>query len=153
MTEVDDKNRGKLRDGIDTAAHAYKTARDKAAATVDASREKARAAGRRTSSTIDGNPIGLLVGGLAIGALAGAVIPRSRREKELLAPVGRRVGETAAAALAAAKDAGKSELDGLGLSRSAAKGQVKSLFDGLVRAAGSAGSAAAQAGKDKVKAG
>lgn len=136
---------GKLRDGIDSV-------RGKAAEAADASREKARDAARQTVETIEANPIGVIVGGLALGALIGAVIPRSTREKELLAPVGKRVGATAVAALAAAKDAGKSELAELGLSRSAAKDQVKSLFDGIIKAVSSAGNAAAQAGKDEIKA-
>ena len=136
---------GKLRDGIDSV-------REKATDAADASREKARDAARQTVETIESNPIGVIVGGLALGALVGAVIPRSRREKELLAPVGKRVGATAAAALVAAKEAGKAELAEIGISRSAAKDQVKSLFDGLIKAASTAGTAAAQAGKDEVKA-
>ena len=155
MTDANDTH-GKLRDGIDTArdaaSQAYEAARDKATSAVDASREKARDAARQTVETIETNPLGVIVGGLALGALVAAVIPRSQREKELLAPVGKRVGATAAAAFAAAKTAGKTELDSLGLSRSAAKDQVKSVFDGLIKAATSAGSAAAQAGKDEVKA-
>ncbi len=136
---------GKLRDGIDSV-------REKATDAADASREKARDAARQTVETIESNPIGVIVGGLALGALVGAVIPRSRRERELLAPVGKRVGATAAAALVAAKEAGKAELAEIGISRSAAKGQVKSLFDGLIKAASTASTAAAQAGKEEVKA-
>ncbi len=136
---------GKLRDGIDSV-------RDKAAEAADASREKARDAARQTAETIESNPIGVIVGGLALGALVGAAIPRSNREKELLAPVGKRVGVAAAAALAAAREAGKSELADLGISRTAAKDQARSLFDGIIKAASTAGNAAAQAGKDEIKA-
>lgn len=151
-----DTTREKLRDGIDhardKASHAYEAALSKANEAVDLSRDKARDAARQTAETIETNPMGVLVGGLALGALIAAVIPRGRREKELLAPVGRRVAASATAAIAAAKAAGKEELDGLGLTRSAAKDQARSLFDGVVKAATTAGAAATQAGKDAAKA-
>jgi len=116
---------GKLRDGIGSA-------RDTA------------------SGAIETNPLGVIAGGLALGAIAAAILPRSQREKDLLAPVGKRVGSTAAAAFAAAKNAGKAELDSLGINRDAARDQVKSLLGGLAKAATSAGNAAAKAGKDQV---
>lgn len=157
MTENHNETaREKLRDGIDhardKAANAYETARAKANDAVDLSRDKAREAARQTAETIETNPMGVLVGGLALGALVAAVIPRGRRERELLAPVGKRVAASATAAFAAAKAAGKDELDGLGLTRTAAKDQVKSLFDGVIKAATTAGNAATQAGKDAAKA-
>ena len=86
--------------------------------------ERARAAtsdaGRRAAEAVEANPLGILVGGLAVGALAGALIPRSDKEKELLAPVGKRLGKGARAAIAAAKDAGKSELESRGFTADAA---------------------------------
>ena len=112
--------------------------------------QRARAT-HQTPGTLNGNPLGILVGGLALGAIVGAIIPRSQREKELLAPIGKRVNATAAAAITAAKEAGRAELGELGLSRSAAKDQVRSVFEGLSKAAATAGSAAAQAGKDAIK--
>ena len=69
-------------------------------------------------------------------------MPRSDKEKELLAPVGARLGTVARAALAAAKDAGKSELEARGLTRNAAQTHVKELFQGVLKAASSAGAAA-----------
>lgn len=103
----------------------------------------------RTAGTIETNPVGLLVGALALGAIIAAIIPRGAREKELLAPVGKRVGNAAALALAAAKDAGKAELESLGLTTDAARDQAKSLFQGLAKAAATAGSAAAKAAREK----
>lgn len=146
---------GKLRDGVDTVrdktGEAYETARAKAAEAVDASRDRVRDVARQTSETIETNPLGVIVGGLALGALVGSLLPRSQREKQLLAPVGRRVGATALAAIAAAKSAGQSELDSLGLTPTAAKGQVKALFDNVVKAASTAGTAAVQAGREKAQ--
>ena len=135
---------GRIRDGVDTvkerATHAY-----------DSAAVKARDVGRQASDAIETNPLGVLVGGLAVGALVGAVIPRTAKEKELLAPLGKRIGATAAAALAAAKETGRSELDNIGLSKGAAKDQAKTLLSNVAKAAGTAGKAALDAGKEQAK--
>jgi len=78
----------RLREGYDsvreTASRVIHDAGDKAAEALDASRETAK----RTVHSLESNPLGNLVGGLAVGALAGELIPRSAREKQLLAPLG-----------------------------------------------------------------
>lgn len=151
----DDAAHGRIRDGIDTAkdrvSSAYEQAREQALDTVDRSREKAREAARQTADAIEANPVGMLVGGLALGALVAAVLPRSQREKELLAPVGRRVGAAATAAAGAAREAGRQELASLGLTGDGAREQAKSLFQNLAKAAASAGKAAADAGREEVR--
>lgn len=156
-TKTSDENHGKLREGVDhareAASDAYEAAREKATSAVRSSREKAQEAADSATGAIDSNPLGVIAGGFAFGALVAAILPRGRRERELLAPLGKRIGDSAAAAVAAAKEAGKSELDELGLNRAAAKDQVKSLLDGLAKAASSAGRAAAQVGKDQAKSG
>lgn len=124
----------------DRATHAYESAKARAEDTVETSRE-----------ALEGKPLGLLVGGLALGAAVGALIPRSDREKELLAPVGKRVNAAALAAIAAAKEAGQNELAELGLTKDGARGQVKTLFQGVAKAASQAGTAAAQAGREQMK--
>jgi hypothetical protein len=105
-----------------------------------------------TAEAIETNPLGVLVGGLAVGALVGAIIPRSTRERQLLAPVGRRLALAGAAALAAAREAGQAELESLGLTKDAARDQAKNVFQGALKAAGTAGKAAAQAGSEQVRA-
>lgn len=112
-------------------------------------KDAATDAARRTADAIEANPLAIVAGGIAIGALAGALIPRSAKEKQLLAPLGRSLGERARSAVAAARDAGASELQNAGLSKDAAKDQVKSLFQGIAKAATTAGSAAAQSAKPK----
>lgn len=131
----------------DTAARIYHTGLDKASDALSTTRDTAR----QTVHSLESNPLGILVGGLAVGVMAGALLPRSRREKELLAPLGKRIGATAKAATQAAKDAGKSELDGLGLTRDAARDQARSLFDGVVQAITTAGSAAAKTAAETAK--
>lgn len=134
----------RLRDGIDHAKEA-------AADAYDTARARVGDAAHTTVETFESNPLGVLVGGLALGALVAALLPRSQREKELLASVGRKVNAAATAALDAAKDAGRAELDQLGLTPNAARDQAKSVFQGVLKAVGTAGTAAAQAGKDRVK--
>lgn len=107
---------------------------------------------RRAVQGIEANPLGILVGGLAVGALAGALIPRSEKEKELLAPVGKRLGESARAAVQAAKDAGRVELENRGLTPDAGRDQVKSLLSGVVKALGTASAAGAKAAAGKADA-
>lgn len=137
---------GRLRDGIDQA-------RDVASHAFDSARDRASGAAHSTVETLEANPLGVIVGGLVLGAIIAALLPRSQREKDLLASVGKKVNAAAVAALAAAKDAGRSELDQLGLTPNAARDQAKSLFQGVLKAASTAGSAAAQAGKEQVKSG
>lgn len=126
-------------------------ARESAGQALETARDAAERAAQQTAATIDSNPVGVIVGGLALGALVAAVLPRSAREKEMLAPVGRRIGATVTAAIAAAKDAGRQELGEVGLTRSSAQDRVQSLFDGVIKAATSAGSAAVSAGKDAAR--
>lgn len=152
MTQPNNQRPQPDTDGLrDRAAHAYESAKTKASEAVEASRERAEDAARRTADAIETNPVSVLVGGLALGAIVAAVLPRSQREKELLAPIGKRVNATAVAALAAAKDAGRAELDNLGLSRDAARTQAKSLLDGVMKAASTAGTAAAEAGREAAR--
>ncbi|KTT70015.1 hypothetical protein [Sphingomonas endophytica] len=140
----DHEQHGRLRDGIDTVV-------DTASHALDTAKHRAEDAAHKAGEALETNPLAVLAGGLVLGAIVAAVLPRSQREKELLASVGRKLNAAATAALDAAKEAGRSELDQLGLTPNAARDQAKSLFQGVLKAAGTAGSAAAQAGKAQVK--
>jgi ElaB/YqjD/DUF883 family membrane-anchored ribosome-binding protein len=85
--------------------------RDTASQAYDRTRERARETAARAAEGIEANPLSVLVGGVALGALAGSVIPFFAREKELLAPVGKRLSETASATVQAAREAGKAEIE------------------------------------------
>ena len=98
----------------------------------------------RAVDGIEANPLAILVGGIAVGALAGALIPRSARERELLAPVGKRLGSGARAAFEAAKEAGQAELESRGLTPDAGREQVRTLLKGFGQALSNAGTAAAK---------
>lgn len=113
--------------------------------------ERARAAAsdatRRAAQAAEANPLGVVAGGLALGAIAGALIPRSEKERQLLAPVGRKLGEGARAAIAAAKEAGRSELESRGFTADAGREQAKNLVGGLGKALTTAGAAGVKAAR------
>lgn len=90
---------------------------------------------RATVQGLESNPVGVLVGGLAVGLIAGALIPRSERETRALSSVGKRIAEGATAALTAAKAAGKEQLSANMLTRDAAKEGVRKIFDSAISAA------------------
>lgn len=120
------------------------TARETASDALKSARETAAVAARRTADGIEGNPLTVLVGGLAVGVLAGALLPKTARESELLGPVGKRLTDGATAAARAARDAGQQELVAAGISSTAAREQVGKLFDSVVGAVKNAGDAAAK---------
>lgn len=99
---------------------------------------------KRANQAIEANPLAIVAGGLALGAIAGALIPRSQKEKALLAPLGHQLNQRARNAFAAAKAAGTDQLHEQGISRSAARDQVRSFVDGIGQALSSAGQAAAK---------
>jgi len=118
---------------------------------LDQAKDVAARAGHKASSGIDHNPLAVLVGGVAVGALAGALLPRSAREKDLLRPVGARLGVVAGAAIAAAKEAGRSELEARGLTAEGAKEKTRTFFSEVGKAATSAGTAAVKTAKAEVR--
>ena len=97
-----------------------------------------------SAEAVDAAPLALLAGGIAIGAIAGALIPRTEREKHALAPLGRELNRRASAAIAEARETGRDEFSELGLTKRAAKSQAKSLFDGVSQALSNVGAAAAK---------
>lgn len=116
-----------------------------------AARDKASAA---TSGTIEGlqaNPLVALLSGLAIGAAVGALLPRGDREKALLAPLGDKIGDAAAAAIAAGREAGTKALDEQGVSVDALREQAAKLFTSLTDVAGTAATEAFEAAKESVQ--
>ncbi len=132
---------------VETASHVYQDARERATDAYESSVEATRHAAHRAADAIDSNPLGVLAGGLALGVLAGALLPRTAKEKELLAPLGRKLSATAQQAFAAAKEAGKQELDNAGLTPGAAREKGRSVLDGVAKALSTAGTAAAQSAR------
>ena len=119
---------------------AYSTAIDKAGSGVQGA-----------ASALESNPLVAVLGGIAVGAIAGALIPRLAQEKDLLAPIGGKIGDAARAALDAGKTAGTEALTGAGLSTDSLRGQVSALVDQAIKAAGAAGTAAVGAARDAAR--
>ena len=109
---------------------------------TDRALEATRDAANNAADAISSNPIAAVVGGAAIGVLAGVLIPRSEREAQLLGPIGSKLNEGAVTAAKAARDAGKAELVEAGLSRVNAGKQVEKAIEGVAKAFTSAGQAA-----------
>lgn len=134
---------GNFRQG---AAEAYETARERTTSAYQAAREKAggayQSAAQRTSDTIETNPMAAVAGGLALGLIAGALLPRTEREEALLGPAGRKMTGTARDAARAAKDAARQQIDELGLSKD---GIQQRLGEFTERAAGAVRSSAGAA--------
>jgi ElaB/YqjD/DUF883 family membrane-anchored ribosome-binding protein len=139
--EADHSEKAGVRDTIETT---FETAKDSASKALVTASDTAKETARKTAEGIEANPLSVLVGGVALGVLAGALIPRSESEARLLQPVGRRLTDAARGATAAAKEAGLAELDGLGLTPNAAKDTAGKLIEGVIKAITTAGTAAAK---------
>lgn len=134
------------------ARQAFESARDRTTAAYTAARERAESAyetaGRKTSQGIDSNPVAAIVGGLALGAIVAALLPRTSREEELLGGVGRKINDGAREAAKAAREAGRGQLDELGLSRDGLQSKLNEFTDRAVGAVKSSAGAAATAARD-----
>ena len=128
--------RDKAEDSIDGA-------RERAITAYDTARESAAAAGKKAGDQLGEAPLAVIAGGIAAGAILAALLPTSRREKQLLAPVTDNIRDKASAAVEAAKTAGQARLDELGLTRDAGGEAVRSIVDGVAQALKSSAQAAA----------
>lgn len=129
------------------ASDAYSTARDRTSSAYDSARERASSATRATAEGIDANPGAALIGGLALGALAAVLLPKTRKEEELLGTYGRQINEKAKEAARAAKEAGQSKLDEMGLNKDTAKQKLSEVANQAKEAVKQSATAAAQAAK------
>ena len=130
-TGTDTGKNNRIREAASTArskaSDAYYAARERTSAAYDTARERASKARERTSDGIDSNPVAALVGGLVLGGILAAVLPKTRREEEMLGDYGRKINERAREAARAAKDAGVGKLDELGYNRQNAEEKLRTL--------------------------
>ena len=92
------------------AADAYQTARERTYSAYETARERAADVTRQASEQISVYPVGAVIGGLAVGALLGFLLPASRREKDLLGPTGKRITDAAREAAQRGLEAGKEQV-------------------------------------------
>ena len=116
------------------------TSRERAIEAYDSAKRKA-------TGGLEEAPLLALAGGLAAGAVLAALIPATRKERELLGPVADRIKDKASDAVNAAKDAGQARLDELGLTRDKGSETLRSILEG----AGDAAKASAEAAVARLK--
>ena len=119
----------------DRAGDAYDSARTAAVDAYDAARDTAAMAGKKTGDGIDDAPLIALAGGLAVGVLLAALLPRTERENKLLGPLGERITGSAKNAVDAAKEAGREKLSELNLTRDAGTSALEKIIKGVSDAA------------------
>ena len=147
----------KIGDSIKTAADSAKdslaTAKAKTTQSTAAARAKASEAYEKgkgkTSDGIDKNPLAIVLGGIAIGAIVGALLPRTERETKVLGKAGKTLNKKARKMAEAAKAAGKDQVESLGLNGDALRLQFRDLVSKAAVAVKAASQAATDAAKEK----
>ncbi len=95
------------------ASEAYSTARERTSAAYESARERASSATRQTAQRVETNPIVAVAGGLAVGAILGAILPRTERELQTLGGVGHKVTDAAREAANTAVETGRQQVNEL----------------------------------------
>ena len=137
-----------------TSAAARKTA----AAAVDksvvaangaakSSKKLASKAAAKSTDALDKNPLAIVIGGLALGALVGALLPKTKREIKILGKTGKKLNKQARKMAEAATEAGKEKVDSLGLNGEAMREQFRDLVSKASEAVKAAGQAASDAAR------
>jgi ElaB/YqjD/DUF883 family membrane-anchored ribosome-binding protein len=114
-----------------------------ASRSVESSRVLAKKATDTTTQTIETNPLAIVAGGIAIGAIVGMLLPRTKQEQKALGKAGKSLNKAAKRATEAAKAAGKERIDSLGLNQDALRDQFRDLVGKASEAVKAAGKAAA----------
>lgn len=123
--------------------------RERAIDAYDSARERASVAGSSARESLGNTPLLTLGGGLALGAVVAALLPKTSVEDRFLGKVGGRITEGAKVAADAAREAGREKLSELNITRDAGASAVQSLVDGLREAAKTSGEAALGAVRNK----
>ncbi len=131
------------------AAEAYGKGREAAARGVQQSRDVVNNVAIKTNDGIDKNPLAIVLGGIAIGAIIGALLPTTEREKKVMGKTGKKLNKKAKEMAKAAKAAGKEQVDNLGLNADAVRDQFRDLVSKAALAVKAAGEAAATEAKKK----
>ena len=128
---------------------AIKVGKDAAVTGVEQSKVIARKAKAKTIEGVDKNPLAIILGGIAIGAIVGALLPRTERETKVLGKAGKKLNKKARKIAEASKVAGMSQVDTLGLNGEAMRAQFRELVSKAALALKAAGQAATEAAKEK----
>ncbi len=102
------------------------------ASAVNASKTRTSVASLRELAA-KADPIVLMAGAAVTGAVAGALIPRSPTEKQMLAPIGKNIPEVVKALGTAARQAFFAELAGVPIVGPIAAEQIDRAIDSVVQ--------------------
>ena len=97
--------------------------------------KRADDAAKATTEALSSSPLAALAGAIAVGAVAAALIPATKRELAAVGPLGDRVRDAMGEAIKAARDAGNGELTAAGISFTAATTGLSGVLASLVKAA------------------
>ena len=131
------------------AAEAYEKGREAASRGVKQSRDVVQNVAIKTGDGIDKNPLAIVLGGIALGAIVGALLPRTERETKLMGKTGKKLNKKAKEMAKAAKAAGKEQVDSLGLNGDAVREQFRDLVSKAALAVKAATEAATAEAKKK----
>lgn len=132
-----------------SAAIAAEKGKQAATRGVENSKQLARKAGKASTDGIEKNPLAIVAGGIAIGAIIGMLLPKTEREKKVLGKAGKAINATAKRAAGAAKDAGKAKFAEAGLNSDAVRDQFRDLVTKASEAVKAAGQAAAKEARNR----
>ena len=124
-------------------------ARERANLALMRTRKSANALADRAADQVENTPLAAVAGGIAVGAIAGLLLPKTQQEVQLLGSLGQKINEGAISAAKAAGEAGKAELTAAGLSKVGANEQLGKLLESVGKAARSAGAAARESRRAK----
>jgi ElaB/YqjD/DUF883 family membrane-anchored ribosome-binding protein len=128
-------------------------ARERSAEYADRAKARASDAKRRAADGFDASPLTGALVGVAAGALLGLLLPRTRKEDELLGETRDKLAEAARAAAKAAADSAKQQLDERGLNVESAKAKLAEVGQQAKDVARSAAETAAAEAKSRTGSG
>ena len=105
-------------------------ARARTASAYEAARNRASDATRKANEQLSVYPLSAVVGGFLLGAVVGAMLPRTERETRLIGKAGRKVAGAAKDAAQRGIEAGREQLDQLKSKAAETVGEAVSSFTG-----------------------
>ena len=110
---LDGNRNGASSTGAGSSTSSYSGSSTGSTGSTGSSSARARASGatQKASQQINSSPLIAVGAGAALGAVLGAVLPASRKEKELLAPLGSKLTTAGTGAVERARDMSKQKFD------------------------------------------
>ncbi len=143
----------KLSDNISSGKGNAKEVLEKSKTTAERSLKNSKLlaskAAAKSNETIDKNPLAIVLGGLALGAIIGALLPKTEREKKILGKAGKTLNDKVKVVASAAKSAGRDKIDSFGINSDSTREQFRDLVGKATEAVKAAGQAASDAARKR----